>query len=94
VDTKIHHVEAWGSIYENVKDNDDEFMGYGRYGNGKKVVGEGDDDAGIDIETLKNTKYYKDAVKWGKGTERYAVSAWKFSMQFDKLGVDLNKAYT
>ena len=39
VDTKIHHVEAWGSIYENVKDNDDEFTGYGRYGNGKKVVG-------------------------------------------------------
>ena len=91
VDTKIHHVEAWGSIYENVKDNDE---GIGGYGHGKKKVGEGDDDAEVDIETLKNTKYYKDAVKWGKGTERYAVSAWKFSMQFDKLGVDLNKAYT
>ena len=90
VDTKIHHVEKWGSIFQNMNEN---LEGIGSYGYGDKTAasanGEG---AGIDVGTLKNTEYYRDAIGYGKNCQkRYVDWKWKRGMCFDQLGVDSNK---
>ena len=96
VDTKIHHVEKWGSIFENtiVNKHSGDLEGIDEYGYGYKTVAEANKDgAGIDIETLKNTEYYKDAVKWGKNCQKeYVHLKWKHGY-FDELGVDQSSAY-
>ena len=89
VDTKIHHVEHWGSLEQNVG-QDLEKIGW----RGKSVLEANKDGAGIDINTLKNSDYYRDAVSWGKNCQRqYVDFKWKQSMSFDILGVDQSKAY-
>lgn len=75
VDTKIHHVEKYGSIIENIK------------GEKKKGV-----DAVIDLETLKTTQQYKDAVEWGKNCQQ-TYADWKWKHTIGELGMDLGKTY-
>ena len=74
VDTKIHHVEIWGSVIENLE--------------GIEAKG------GSDLETLKNTEYYKEASEWGKNCQKnYVDNKWHHpTMCFDILGVDLNRS--
>ncbi|KAL7549537.1 hypothetical protein ACHAWF_012803 [Thalassiosira exigua] len=92
VDTKIHHVEKWGSIFQNIGEN---LEGMNRYSYGTKTAwsanGEG---AEIALEALKNTEYYQSAIKWGKNCKSYADAKWKHTMCFDELGIDQNKAYS
>ena len=89
VDTKIHHVEHWGSLEQNVGP-DREKIGWGE----KTVLEANKEGVGIDINTLKNTDYYRDALSWGKNCQRqYVDFKWKQSMSFDILGVDQSKAY-
>jgi len=74
VDTKIHHVEIWGSVIENLE--------------GIEAKG------GSDLETLKNTEYYKYASEWGKNCQKnYVDNKWHHpsSMYFEILGVDQNR---
>ena len=81
VDTHIHHVEQWGSIIKNC--NIDDY--------GTRISDEG---MCTDIETLKQTEYYKNMTEWGKNCQRtYVDWKWKSSMYFDILNVDENKAY-
>ena len=46
-----------------------------------------------DLETLKNTEYYKEASEWGKNRQKnYVDNKWHHpTMCFDILGVDLNR---
>jgi len=89
VDTKIHHVEIWGSVIENL----DERMG-GSNERIKRVIEVIETKGGSVLETLKNTEYYKEASEWGKDCQKnYVDPKWKHSMCFDELGVENNKAY-
>ena len=95
VDTKIHHVEKYGSIFRNV-DESLEGRSEGRWS--KKSVEEANrEGAGIDVETQKNTDYYRKAIGWGKNCQRnYVDMKWNCNsfMHFDTLGIDgRNKAY-
>ena len=50
--------------------------------------------AGISIDTLKSTEYYKEACSYGRSCQsNYVDWKWRHGMSFDVLGVDQNKAY-
>ena len=90
VDTKIHHVEQWGTIQENMN-NELEGM---RECFGKSVAEANREGAGIDVETLKSTDYYQESCAYGKNCQsQYVDWKWKNGMSFDILGVDVNRAY-
>lgn len=77
VDTKIHHVEKWGSIIQNLDREE------------KKLI-EDAKSAGTDLrETLKNTEYYKDTSEYGKNCQqKYVDWKWTHCFSFDVLGLD------
>mmetsp|Transcript_12899 Transcript_12899/g.23746 ORF Transcript_12899/g.23746 Transcript_12899/m.23746 type:complete len:512 (+) Transcript_12899:157-1692(+) len=90
VDTKIHHVEHWGSLAQNIDEN---MEGKEPYGSSTKSVADlNKEGAGISIETLKSTEYYKKAVGWGKNCQKNYAN-WKWKPFFTILGVDQSKAY-
>ena len=63
------------------------------YGSSTKSVADlNKEGAGISIETLKSTEYYKKAVGWGKNCQKNYAN-WKWKPFFAILGVDQNKAY-
>ena len=82
VDTKIHHVENWGSILENLKDEV----------SGGKQEGVTDEDL---VNAIKESDRYKEICSFGKNCQKnYVDFKWKHSMSFDTLGLDSkNKAY-
>lgn len=83
VDTKIHHVESWGHISANVKDD-----------SYKNDDGEADGAENKDVASLKDTDYYRDSIEYGKTCQGlYVDNKWKHVMSFGVLGVDQNKAY-
>lgn len=50
--------------------------------------------AGIDIERLKDTDYYKESIGHGKNCQATYVNwKWMFGMDFGTLGVDQNEKY-
>ena len=60
---------------------------YHRYDE-KTVADANKEGAGIDINTLKNTDYYRDAVSWGKNCQsQYVDFKWKRSMSFDIISL-------
>mmetsp|Transcript_2015 Transcript_2015/g.4432 ORF Transcript_2015/g.4432 Transcript_2015/m.4432 type:complete len:363 (+) Transcript_2015:488-1576(+) len=80
VDTKIHHVERWGSIIANIMTNK---CGYERE-EGKSICGSEE----LDLEALKETAYYKQVTEWGKDCQKnYVDQKWN-NMCFDILGID------
>mmetsp|Transcript_33702 Transcript_33702/g.76077 ORF Transcript_33702/g.76077 Transcript_33702/m.76077 type:complete len:496 (+) Transcript_33702:80-1567(+) len=80
VDTNIHHVEHWGSIMENVGNNEY----YHHFGN------EGSLPPGVDA---KSTEYYKEIVGYGKQCQSSIDEKFEYSLHFTSLGIDLNEAY-
>lgn len=87
VDTKIHHVEGWGSIAQNYVSEE---IG-GEYDYGDKMVEKAKE---FDLETLKKTDYYKTRAGYGKNCQKnYVDWKWKNTMSFDVLQVDKNSKY-
>ena len=81
VDTKIHHVEHWGSLLENLKDEV----------SGGKQEGVTSEDL---ASAIKESDRYKETCSYGKNCQKnYVDFKWNQSMSFDILGVDKNKAY-
>mmetsp|Transcript_23335 Transcript_23335/g.53536 ORF Transcript_23335/g.53536 Transcript_23335/m.53536 type:complete len:509 (-) Transcript_23335:213-1739(-) len=80
VDTNIHHVEHWGSIMENVGNNEY----YHHFGK------EGSLPPGVDA---KSTEYYKEIVGYGKQCQSSIDEKFEYSLHFTSLGIDLNEAY-
>ncbi|KAL7450628.1 hypothetical protein ACHAWC_002512 [Mediolabrus comicus] len=92
VDTKIHHVEHWGALEQNIG-SDLERMNRWDYDR-DTVADANKEGAGIDVETLKRTDYYKDALSFGRNCQKnYVDFKWNIGMSFDILGVDKDKAY-
>lgn len=60
VDSKIHHVESWSSIFENFRENLEGPLG--------DAIRKGT--IALPFEELKKTKRYKDMVQWGKNCQR------------------------
>ena len=92
VDTNIHHVESWGSIEACFINKE----AGGRYGYPSETeVKEYQAKHDTDIDTIKDSDYYKKASVYGKNCQKnYVDWKWKNSMCFDILGVDSsNKAY-
>ena len=89
LDTKIHHVEGWGHVSRNMNAK---LEGKDRYSWSERTVADANmEGAGIDVETLKNTEYYNNAIRYGSSCqERYVDWKWKHGY-FDVLGVDQNK---
>ena len=89
VDTKIHHVEHWGTLEQNLGSSLEKLC------YGEETVGRANKmGAGIGIDTLKSTEYYKTACSYGRACQtNYVDWKWRHGMSFDVLGVDLNKAY-
>ncbi len=69
VDTKIHHVEHWGSILQNI--NGDGYNdGRASEEDQEMVKSAG---SGVDIETLKATDYYKQIAGYGKNVQKVSM---------------------
>ena len=63
IDTKIHHVESWGSFAENFQGDSDD-------------SGEDSDDSDEDKD---KSEYRKKIVQWGTKAVEYANWKWKHS---------------
>ena len=92
VDTKIHHVEHWGTLDQNIGSDLERMDGYD-YDDENTVADANKKGAGISMDTLKSTEYYKEACSYGRSVDRYVDWKWRHGMSFDILGVDQNKAY-
>ena len=78
VDTKIHHVEHWGSILQNMSGDDysdssseeeDDSSSEEEDQDKVKSAGSGDD-----IETLKATDYFQRIAGYGKNVQKVSKS--------------------
>lgn len=88
-DTKIHHVEHWGSLEENIDENLEKT--FDNWAGGRTVAEANKEGAGIDSDMLKSSDYYKDAVNAGKYVQENYVD-WKWD-RIHSLGVDQGKVY-
>jgi len=84
--------EHWGALEQNIG-SDLERMNKWDY-DCDTVADANKEGAGIGVETLKSTDYYKDALSFGRNCQKnYVDWKWNHGMSFDLLGVDKDKAY-
>ena len=89
VDTKIHHVESWNSIFEHFQEN---LEGPKRYFGSDRKIGDAirEGTSTVTVAEIKQTDHYKEMVRWGKNVQtQYVNWKWQRGMSFPELGVPL-----